>query len=172
MAIYALGDLEPTIHPDAYVHPDAVVIGSVTLGAGTSVWPSAVVRADFGFVTVGENTSIQDGAVIHCTAELPTRIGSHVTIGHLAHLEGCIVEDWALIGVGSKVLHRAVVRSEALVGAGAVVTNDTEVPSLAMALGVPAVIKENRVQPDHLRSTSAGYVKNAQRYRSSLRRLD
>ena len=87
MAVYALGDQVPDIHETAYVHPQATVIGSVTLGAGASVWPQAVIRADDGPITVGENTSIQDGAVIHTTAFTPTKIGANVTVGHLAHLE-------------------------------------------------------------------------------------
>ena len=109
MAVYALGDLIPEIHETAYVHPDATVIGNVVLGAGSSVWPQAVIRGDDGPIVIGENTSIQDGAVIHTTAFTPTKIGSNVTVGHLAHLEGCIVHDWALVGSGSFVLHNAVI---------------------------------------------------------------
>lgn len=172
MAIYALGEHVPKIHPEAYVHPEAVVIGDVTIGKGSSVWPCAVLRGDYGAIAVGENTSVQDGAVVHAADMLPTRIGNNVTIGHLAHLEGCTIEDWALIGVGSKVLHRVVIQREALVGAGAVVTNDTVVPSLAMALGVPAIIKENRVSPGQFKSNTEGYVANGARYRTELRRLE
>jgi carbonic anhydrase/acetyltransferase-like protein (isoleucine patch superfamily) len=94
-------------------------------------------------------------------------------IGHLAHLEGCTVEDGSLVGSGAVVLHRAVVRTEALVGAGALVTNDTEVPSRAMALGVPAVIKEGRVDPVVMIQMGAqSYVQRVARYREDLRRLD
>ena len=136
MAIYALGDQVPDIHETAYVHPQATVIGSVTLGAGASVWPQAVIRADDGPITVGENTSIQDGAVIHTTAFTPTKIGANVTVGHLAHLEGCIVHDWALVGSGSIVLHNAIIHEHALVGAAAMVPGNVEVPRCAMALSV------------------------------------
>ena len=172
MAIYALGDQVPEIHPDAYIHPDAVVIGNVVIGAYTSVWPAAVLRGDDGFIFVGERCSVQDGAVLHTTAVFPTTVGNEVTIGHLAHLEGCIVEDKALIGSGSIVLHNAHVGAEAVVGGGAFVRNNQIVPALAMALGVPAVIKENAVLLGHFDLGIESYVKRAERYRKRLRRLD
>jgi carbonic anhydrase/acetyltransferase-like protein (isoleucine patch superfamily) len=172
MAIYALGEQVPEIHPDAYVHPDATVIGSVVIGAETSVWPSAVIRGDDGFIFIGRRCSVQDGAVLHTTAVFPTTVGDDVTIGHLAHLEGCIVEDKALIGSGSIVLHNAQVGVEAVVGGGAFVRNNQVVPPLAMALGVPAVVKEDAVRPGHFDLGVESYVKRASRYRQQLRRLD
>ena len=172
MSVYALGERVPAIHPDAYIHPDAVVIGQVTIGQEASVWPGAVLRGDYGTITVGDRTSIQDGAVIHATAELATTIGAECVIGHLAHLEGCLVEDGALIGSGSIVLHEAVIRSGALVGAGAVVSGGTEVPSGALAIGVPARIRPDAVAPAEIARSAALYVTNGQRYRGELRRLD
>ena len=172
MAVYALGERMPTIHPDAFVHPDAVVIGAVTLGSEATVWPGAVLRGDYGSISVGARTSIQDGAVIHATSDFATVIGAGCVIGHLAHLEGCIVEDGCLVGSGSIVLHRATVHSGALVGAGAVVSGGTEVPSHAMALGVPAKVRENAVHPDAFADSVALYVANGHRYRAELRRLD
>ena len=142
--IYAIDDREPVIEPGAYVHPDAVVIGRVVLGAGATVWPAAVLRGDYGEITVGARTSVQDGTVIHATEELPTRMGADCVIGHLVHLEGCTIEDRSLVGSGSTVLHLAVVRSGALVGAGALVPPRMEVPSGAQALGVPAKLREAR----------------------------
>ena len=173
MAIYALGDLVPRIHPDAYVHPDAVVIGDVELGAEASVWPCAVLRGDDGGIVVGPRTSIQDGTVVHTTSHTPTRIGADCVIGHNAHLEGCTIHDGALVGSGSIVLHRAVVESGALVGAGAVVSPGMVVPAKAMALGVPATIKPDRVDPDRMIAEGARfYVDRGRRYRAELRRLD
>jgi carbonic anhydrase/acetyltransferase-like protein (isoleucine patch superfamily) len=169
---YALGDRTPTIDDSAFVHPDAVVIGAVTIGAQATIWPGAVLRGDYGEISVGARTSIQDGSVIHATAELPTRIGADCTIGHLAHLEGCTIEDGALVGSGSIVLHRAVVHSGALVGAGAVVPNDMDVPSRAMALGVPATIKPDAVPEGVLAISADLYVENGARYKRDLRRLD
>ena len=172
MAVYALGDSEPEIHPDAYVHPQATVIGSVRIGADSTIWPQAVLRGDYGHITVGARTSVQDGAVIHCTAEHSTFIGDDCVIGHLAHLEGCIVEDGALVGTGSILLHRVVVRTTALVGAGALVPMGMEVPSGAMALGVPAKLRPDSVTSDQILPLAANYVANADRYRAGLRRLD
>ncbi len=172
MTLYALGEHHPQIHPDAFVHPDAVVIGRVTIGAEASVWPGAVIRGDHGAISVGARTSVQDGAVLHATAALDTSVGSDCVIGHLAHLEGCIVEDGSLVGSGSIVLHRAVVRSGALVAAGAVVPNDMEVPSRAMALGVPARVRTDSVAADAFADKVAAYVASGHRYRAELRRLD
>jgi carbonic anhydrase/acetyltransferase-like protein (isoleucine patch superfamily) len=171
MPIYALADVAPTIHPDAFVHPDAVVIGDVRIGAESSVWPSAVLRGDYGTVIVGERTSIQDGTVVHAVPEYPTVIGDDCVIGHLAHLEGCVVHDRALIGSGSIVLHRAVVHTGATVAAGAVVRNGTEVPSGAVAMGVPAVIRADASDVDEIRRNAASYVANMHRYQDELRRL-
>jgi len=171
MPIYALGDLVPALHPEAYIHPEAVVIGQVSVGAHSTVWPGAVLRGDYGSITVGERTSVQDGAVVHATEELATVIGSECVIGHIAHLEGCVVEDRCLIGSGSVVLHRVTVRTGALVGAGAVVTPWTEVPSGAMALGTPAKIRLDAVRPGMVEQAVERYVANGARYAKELRRI-
>ena len=97
MPIYALGDRTPTIHPDAYIHPEAVIIGSVTIGAQSSIWPGAVLRGDDGEIIIGERTSIQDGSVLHTTHVFPTVVGNDCVIGHIVHLEGCTIEDGSLI---------------------------------------------------------------------------
>jgi carbonic anhydrase/acetyltransferase-like protein (isoleucine patch superfamily) len=172
MAIYALGDLEPVVDPTAFVHPQATVIGNVTLGPQSSVWPQAVLRGDYGAITIGSGSNVQDGAVIHATDELFTVIGHQVVIGHLAHLEGCTIGDRVLIGVGSVVLHRAVVEDGATVAAGAVVTNGMRVPARCLAVGVPATIKEERSDPRMIEMMARRYVENVSRYRSDLRRLD
>jgi carbonic anhydrase/acetyltransferase-like protein (isoleucine patch superfamily) len=171
--IYALGDLEPTIHPDAYVHPDAVLIGLVELGPEASVWPSAVLRADNAPIVVGARTSIQDGTVIHVAPTMPTLVGERCVIGHLVHLEGCTIEDRALVGSGAVVLHKAIVRTEALVGANALVPNGMEVPSRAMALGVPAKLRLDSVDPVLMIDLgAASYIDRQAWYRKELRRLD
>lgn len=172
MAIYALGDRVPTIDPTAYVHPMATVIGDVHLGAQSSVWPGAVLRGDYGTITVGARTSIQDGTVIHATATEPTTVGEDCVIGHLVHLEGCTIEDKCLVGSNSVVLHNVVVRTGALVGASALCPNNLEVPSRAMALGVPATIRPDSVTPEMIAGGAALYVWNAERYPKELRRLD
>jgi carbonic anhydrase/acetyltransferase-like protein (isoleucine patch superfamily) len=170
--IYALGEAEPTIDPTAYVHPDAVVIGDVRLGPEASVWPGAVLRGDGAAITIGARTSVQDGSVLHVTPVHPTTVGAECVIGHLVHLEGCTIEDGALVGSGAVVLHEAIVRREALVGAGAVVSGGVEVPSRAMALGIPARIRPDAVDPDTMiRLGMLSYVERAAQYRAHLRRL-
>jgi carbonic anhydrase/acetyltransferase-like protein (isoleucine patch superfamily) len=170
--IYALGDQVPSIHQDAYVHPDAVVIGAVTIGANSSVWPGAVLRGDDGEIQIGQRTSIQDNCVLHTTTDRPTIVGDDCVVGHMVHLEACTIEPWSLIGNGSIVLHRVVVCSWAIVAANAVVLNDTIVPSGALAVGTPAVIKEGRARRDEIERGVATYVARAEWFRTSLRRID
>jgi len=169
--IYALGDRVPEIHPDAFVHPDAVIIGDVRLGADTSIWPGAVLRGDYGTVIIGERTSIQDGAVVHAIAAYPTVIGNDCVVGHLAHLEGCVVHDRSLIGSGSVVLHEVVVESGATVAAGAVVRNRTHVPANALVVGVPGQVRLDASSEGPILANAALYVENARRYRRELRLL-
>jgi len=169
--IYALGDVAPRIAPSAFIHPDAVVIGDVTVGAEASVWPSAVLRGDYGTITVGARSSVQDGTVVHAGPGLPTVIGEGCVIGHLAHLEGCVVQDRSLVGSASVVLHQAVVETGATVGANAVVPNRMIVPAGALALGVPAVIRPGASNQVLIDLSADEYVRNARRFRSELRRL-
>jgi carbonic anhydrase/acetyltransferase-like protein (isoleucine patch superfamily) len=169
--IYALGSRVPTIHPDAFIHPDAVVIGDVHIGADSSIWPGAVLRGDYGTIKVAERTSIQDGAIIHAVGDYPTIIGSDCVIGHLAHLEGCVIHDRVLIGSGSIVLHEAHVHSGATVGAGAVVRNRTDVPENAMALGVPASLRLDASSDVVALASAALYADNARRYKAELKEL-
>lgn len=171
MPLYALGDLVPQIDPEAFVHPDAVIIGDVTIGALASIWPCAVLRGDSNRIEVGARTSIQDGAVIHVTHDLPTVIGSECTVGHNAHLEGCTLQDGSLVGSGALVHHRALIETGALVAAGAVVTHGTVVPAGSLAVGVPARIKLNAAQSQILEYSVEMYVENARRYPKELRRL-
>ena len=172
MPIYQLGDLVPTVDPQAYVLPAAVVIGDVTIGSEASVWPGAVLRGDYGTITVGARTSVQDGTVIHAGPGFPTVVGDGCVIGHLAHLEGCILQDECLVGSGSVVLHHAVISSGATVGANAVVPNRMEVPPGALALGVPATVRSGGSNLALIRASAAEYVANARRYREALVRLD
>ena len=174
MPIYALGDVEPRIHPNAFIHPDAVIIGDVEVGADSSVWPGAVLRADEigSKIIVGARTSIQDGTVLHVTDGLNTVVGDECVIGHIVHLEGCTIESGSLVGNGAVVLHRAVVRSCALVGSNAVVTNDMEVPSKAMALGIPAKIRSDTVTPEMISDGVEKYLRRTARYRAGMRRID
>ncbi|MGH3623885.1 MAG: gamma carbonic anhydrase family protein [Sciscionella sp.] len=173
MPIYALGELRPSIHPDAYVHPDATVIGDVRIGAFATVWPQAVLRGDSNYVSVGARTSVQDGSVIHCAEPTPTDIGAECVVGHNVHIEGATIGDHCLIASGSVVLNGTVVEEGAIVGAGAVLSFNAKVPARSMALGIPARIRENHVVPDgHISGIVESYVARGEQYKVELRRLD
>ena len=172
MPIYALGDDEPDIHPTAFVHPDAVVIGRVRIGAEASVWPCAVLRGDHGTIEVGARTSVQDGTVVHTTRDWPTVIGAECVVGHNAHLEGCVVADRCLIGSGSVILNRARVGKGAVVAAAALVPEGFEVPPGALVTGVPAVIKRTSMPGDLVDHAVKTYIETARAHRAGLRRLD
>jgi carbonic anhydrase/acetyltransferase-like protein (isoleucine patch superfamily) len=172
MPIYEIEGVAPRIDDDAFVHPDAVVIGDVTIGPESSVWPGAVLRGDYGTITVGARTSIQDGTVVHAGPGFPTVVGDGCVVGHLTHLEGCTLQDGSLAGSGSVILHWAVIGTGATVGANAVVPNHMVVPPGALALGVPARILEDRSDVAMIGFSATEYVNNAKRYRASLRRLD
>ena len=127
-----------TIHQSAFIHESAVVIGNVVLGARASVWPTAVIRADTDRIEIGDDTNIQDGAVVHCDPGIPCTIGSRVSVGHGAVVHGAHVQDDCLIGMGAIVLNKAVVGRGSLVGAGAVVPEGTVIPPNSLVLGIPA----------------------------------
>ena len=136
------------------------------------MWPSAVIRGDDGIITIGARTSIQDGSVLHTTATMPTTVGDDCVIGHLVHLEGCIVEDGALVGNGSIVLHAARICTGAVVGSGAVVPNRMVVPAGALAIGIPAKLKEGAASAELITGARDAYVHRIPRYKTGLRRLD
>jgi carbonic anhydrase/acetyltransferase-like protein (isoleucine patch superfamily) len=171
--LYALGELEPDIHPDAYIHPDAVVIGNVTVGAFSSVWPTAVLRGDHGRIVIGDRTSVQDGTIVHTTRRQPTLIGHECTVGHNVHIEAATIADHCLISSGSVVLNGARVDEGAVVAAGAVVSPNAHVPARRMALGVPARVRENYEVPEGAFQYAVdSYVRRARLFRAELRRLD
>jgi carbonic anhydrase/acetyltransferase-like protein (isoleucine patch superfamily) len=173
MPVYALDDRIPAIGPDAYVHPDAVVIGSVELGAGASVWPGAVLRGDHGLIRIGDRTSIQDGTIIHTTQDWPTMIGADCVVGHRAHLEGCVVADGCLIGSGSLVLNRARVETGAVIAAAALVRQDMVIPAGALAVGVPATVREGEGlrQREWIARAVKTYLRLADQHRAGTRRI-
>jgi carbonic anhydrase/acetyltransferase-like protein (isoleucine patch superfamily) len=175
--VYRLGDRVPQIHPDSFIAPGALVVGDVELGPQVSIWPGCVLRGDYGRIVVGRGSNVQDGTVIHATGRLATVIGEEVVIGHGVRLEGCVVEDAALIGMGSVVLHEVTVGSGAVIAAGAVVTPRTVVPAGALARGIPAQVipaddetREHRITVHRL--TSAHYWENAQRWMRDLAPVD
>ncbi len=172
MPVYALGCHVPEIHPDAFVMPEATIIGRVKIGPQASIWSGAVLRGDDNEIVIGAGTSVQDNAVMHVTAEWPTTVGERCTIGHLAHIEGGVVHDEALIGTGAIVLHDAEIGEQALVGAGAVVPGGMKVPPGTIAVGTPAKIRENVDTAPLILPGVQTYLDRQVRYRSELRRID
>jgi carbonic anhydrase/acetyltransferase-like protein (isoleucine patch superfamily) len=133
---------EPQVASDAFVAPTAVLIGDVVVEEGASVWFGAVLRADFSRIVVGTGSNIQDNSVLHTNEGQPTLIGSNVTVGHLSMLHGCIIEDDALIGMGSIVLDRARIGRRTMLAAGSVVSEGGEIPPEVLAAGAPAEVKK------------------------------
>lgn len=140
MAIEAFNNKSPKIDATVFVHPTAVIIGDVTIGAHSSIWPYAVLRGDVEPIVVGENTNIQDHVLIHSTTGNPVFIGKYVTIGHQAIIHGAIIEDEVLIGMDSLILDGARIKTHSLVGAKALVTTNSIVPEKSLVLGAPAKV--------------------------------
>lgn len=172
MPIYALGDYEPDIHPDAFVMPEAVIIGRVKIGPEASIWSGAVLRGDDNDIFVGGGTSIQDNAVLHVTPEKSTTVGERCTVGHLAHIEGGVVHDEALIGTGAIVLPDAEIGERALVAAGALVPGGMKVPPGTIAVGTPARVREGVDTAPLIMPGVQNYLDRRVRYMKELRRLD
>jgi carbonic anhydrase/acetyltransferase-like protein (isoleucine patch superfamily) len=170
MPIYQLGDATPEIDASAYVTPSATVIGRVSLAAGSSVWFGAVLRGDNEAITIGQNSNVQEGAVLHTDPGFPLDVGQNVTIGHQVMLHGCTVGDGSLIGIQAVVMNGARIGRDCLVGAGAVVTEGKCFPDRSLILGSPAkVVRElsDEVLAD-LRRIAANYVERSQRFRDTL----
>ncbi|MCA1737441.1 MAG: gamma carbonic anhydrase family protein [Actinobacteria bacterium] len=159
----SLDGKEPQVAPDAFIAPTAVLIGDVVVEEGASVWFGAVLRGDFDRIVVGAGSSVQDNCVLHTNEDLPTLIGANVTVGHLSSLEGCVIEDGAIVGMGSIVLNRARVGRRALLAAGSVVTEDGEIPPEVLAAVAPAQVKKT------LDGSSAKWVETAAREYQALR---
>jgi carbonic anhydrase/acetyltransferase-like protein (isoleucine patch superfamily) len=133
-----LDGVSPTIGDDVFLAPTAVLIGDVRIGPGATVWFGAVLRGDFSHVAIGAGTHVQDNCVLHCAEDLPTIVRERVTVGHGAMLEGCVVEDDALIGMGAVVLQRARVGAGAVLAAGSVLAEGAMVAPRTLAAGAPA----------------------------------
>ena len=168
--LHTLGDARPDIHDDAWVAPDARVIGRVRLKAGASVWFQSVLRGDNEWIEIGEGSNVQDGTVMHTDPGYPLTIGDRVTIGHKVMLHGCTVGADSLIGIGSIVLNGARIGSNTVVGANSLVTEGKEFPDGVLVLGAPAkVVRELSDEEIAMIGHSAEhYVENARRYRNEL----
>lgn len=141
----------PTVHPDAFVHSAAHVIGDVTLRARASVWPTAVLRGDTAGIVVGEDSNVQDGTIVHVDRGVPCTIGARVAIGHRAIVHGATIEDDVLIGMGAILLNRVIVGRGSIIGAGALCTEGMEVPPNSLVLGVPGRVVRETIDEEHAR---------------------
>ncbi|NVB40239.1 gamma carbonic anhydrase family protein [Pseudenhygromyxa sp. WMMC2535] len=159
----------PRIHPTAYVHPSAVLIGDVEIGPEASVWPNVTLRGDDGPIVIGAQSSIQDNAVIHCTEGLSsTHVGARVTVGHSVILHGCTVHDDALVGMGAVLLDNAVVESWSLVAAGALVPPGKVVAAGTLVAGNPMRVLRECQERDRqmIDSSWRAYVERTHQYRA------
>jgi len=172
---YALGETRVRTDGDAFwIAPSAVVIGNVWLERNASVWWQAVLRGDNELITVGEDSNVQDGCVLHTDPGYPLTIGRNVTVGHLAMLHGCTIGDNSLVGIGAVILNGAVIGANCLIGAKALIPEGKKIPDNSLVMGSPGKIvrelEERHVA--RLRKGAEHYVANWQRYRRELRADD
>lgn len=173
MAIFQFGDDTPTIHPTAYVTESASVIGKVTLEAKVSIWFGVTIRGDNDPIVIGENSNVQESAVLHTDVGSPLTIGKNVTVGHQAMLHGCTIGDGSLIGIQAVVLNGARIGKNSLVGAGALVTEGKEFPDNSLIIGSPAkaVRTLEAREIEGLQRSASSYVERAQQFKTSLKRI-
>jgi len=173
MAIYKLEQDTPEIAETAYVAESAVVVGKVRLEEHASVWFNVSIRGDNELITIGENSNVQEGAVLHTDVGYPMHIGKNVTVGHQAMLHGCTIGEGALIGIQAIVLNGARIGKNSLVGAGALVTEGKEFPENSLIIGSPAKAVRALTEEDiaRMRAGTDSYVERAQLFKTSLKRI-
>lgn len=171
--LYELGNRRPEARGDFYVADSASVIGSVILGVNASIWFNAVVRGDNDVVTIGENSNIQDGSVLHTDTGMPLVIGRNVTVGHKVMLHGCTIGDGSLIGINAVILNGARIGRGCIIGANALIPEGKEIPDFSVVMGSPGkVVKEvSEAQRAMLEMSALHYVENFKRYQRELRAL-
>ncbi|GIT92228.1 gamma carbonic anhydrase family protein [Jannaschia pagri] len=169
--IYALDDVTPEVAEDAWVAPDANVIGRVTLAAASSIWFGCTLRGDGEPIVVGRGSNVQENCVLHTDAGYPLTIGADCTIGHKAMLHGCTIEDGALVGMGATVLNGAVIGAGSLIGAGALVTEGKVIPPGSLVMGAPGKVVRELDGPaqQKLLASAAHYRATAARFRAGLK---
>ncbi|NSX33913.1 gamma carbonic anhydrase family protein [Brevundimonas vesicularis] len=175
MTIYALGDSKPQLPPQGeyWVAPSASVIGNVILQSNASVWFGAVLRGDNDPITVGPDSNIQDGSVLHTDMGSPLTLGRGVTVGHKAMLHGCEVGDYSLIGIGAVVLNGVRIGRNCIIGANALITEGKIIPDNSLVVGQPGKVVRER-DPAHiavLQMSAEHYVQNWKRFAAELRPL-
>ncbi len=169
--IYALNDFRPELASTCWIAPSADVIGKARLLHNASVWFGAVLRGDNEWITIGENSNVQDGCVLHTDMGAPLMIGSYCTIGHKAILHGCTIGDNSLIGMGAVVLNRAIIGKNCLIGASALIPEGKVIPDNSLVVGAPGrVVRQlDEVAIGDLRKSAEGYVRNWQRFAKGLK---
>ncbi|WP_284359872.1 gamma carbonic anhydrase family protein [Candidatus Phycosocius spiralis] len=175
MSAFSLGDMSPKVPESGnyWIAPTASVVGHCVLEENASIWFNAVLRGDNDVITIGENTNVQDGAILHTDDGIPLALGSYVTVGHLAMLHGCSVGDNSLIGIGAVVLNRAVIGKNCIIGAKALIPEGKIIPDNSLVMGAPGkVVREvSKHEAQFLTGSALHYVNNWQRYKASLRPL-
>lgn len=173
MTLYALGDHKPQVDADAWVAPDANIIGNIILDAGASVWFGATLRGDNEVIHVGAGSNVQENCVFHTDMGFPLVIGENCTIGHKAMLHGCTIGDNSLIGMGATVLNGAKIGKNCLIGAGALITEGKVIPDGSLVMGAPGkVVRQLDDQAIQALTASAlHYTQNAARFRRDLKPL-
>ncbi|MBN8474356.1 gamma carbonic anhydrase family protein [Sulfuritalea sp.] len=171
MPIYTLGDRQPVLGQEAWVAPNATVIGDVRLGDHASIWWSAVARGDNDTISIGAGSNIQDGSVLHADAGVPLSIGANVTVGHLVMLHGCSIGAESLIGIKSVILNRAVIGRHCIIGANSLIPEGKVIPERSLVMGSPGKVVRQLTDEEVARLLLAaqGYVDNARRYRAQLK---
>jgi len=169
--IYALDGIAPQIAPDAWVAPDANLIGKVVLDPESSVWFGATLRGDNEEIRLGRGSNIQENSVLHTDMGYPLVIGADCTIGHKAMLHGCTIGEGSLIGMGATVLNGAKIGRFCLIGAGALITEGKEIPDFSLVMGAPGkVVRQlDEAAQKRLLKSAAGYRANAARFRAGLK---
>ncbi|MBA98344.1 MAG: gamma carbonic anhydrase family protein [Sulfitobacter sp.] len=170
MTLYALADIRPDVDPDAWVAPDANVIGNVVLEAGTSVWFGATLRGDNERIHVGKGSNVQENSVFHTDPGCPLTIGENCTIGHKVMLHGCTIGDNSLVGMGATVLNGAKIGKNCLIGAGALITENKVIPDGSLVMGAPGkVVRDlDAAAIAGLTASARHYQENARRFRQDL----
>jgi carbonic anhydrase/acetyltransferase-like protein (isoleucine patch superfamily) len=163
-----LRGVTPVVEPGAWLAPTVVLVGQVTVRAGASIWFGSVLRAEAGTIEVGPDANIQDNSVLHTDDGLHLRVGRNTSVGHGVVLHGCTVGDDVVVGMGSRVLNRAVIGSESLLAAGAVVLEGRETPPRSLLAGVPAKVRGelDDEQVEGLRENGRIYQRLRDEYRS------
>jgi carbonic anhydrase/acetyltransferase-like protein (isoleucine patch superfamily) len=173
MAIYQLEENTPEIDPTAYITESAKIIGRVKIEANASIWFDVTIRGDNELISIGENSNVQEGCILHTDPGYPLDVGKNVTIGHQAMLHGCIVGEGSLIGIQAVILNGARVGRNCLVGAGALVTEGKQFPDNTLIVGSPARVVRTLNEDDiaRIRRNTENYVERAQSYKQNLKRI-